>query len=168
MVCDVGYLPGRMHRRAYTGAQLYQAGHRCLAARDRTQEPPELLAQYRVVDLACPHLSDLVLSPRGVVPPPDATTLQKYRVCRKCHNVLGRTKGARPSPWACANGFLIGKFPLALEHLNRMTVAETAACALVHMKGRVQVGTSSNVRGGMQTGRQHARVSVALPSCADW
>ena len=45
---------------------------------------------------------------------------------------------------------MIGKFPLALEHLNRMTVAETAACALVHMKGRVQVVTSSNVRGGMQ------------------
>ena len=144
-VCDVGYLPGRMHRRAHTGSQLYQAGHRCLAASDRTEDPPELLAQYSVVDPACPHLSDLVLSPRSVVPPPDATTLQKYRVCRKCHKCCGEPR-ARDH----RRGLLIGKFPLALEHLNRMTVAETAACALVHMKGRVQVVTSSNVRGGMQ------------------
>ena len=122
----------------------------CTGARTPAFKFTELLAQYRVVDLACSRLSDLVLSPRGVVPPPDATALQKYRVCRKCHNVLRRSKGARPSPWACARGFLIGKFPLALEHLNHMTVAETAACALVHMKGRVQVVTSSNVRGAMQ------------------
>ena len=71
-------------------------------------------------------------------------------MCCKCHNVLRRTKGVPPSPWACARGFLIGKFPLALEHLNHMTIAETAAFALVHMQGCVQVVTSSNVRGAMQ------------------
>ena len=43
VVCDVGYLPGRMHRRSYTG-------HRCLAATDRTEELPELLAKHSVVD----------------------------------------------------------------------------------------------------------------------
>ena len=33
-----------------------------------------------------------------------------YRMCRKCHDVLRRNKGARPPQWACANGFLIGTF----------------------------------------------------------
>ena len=83
------------------------------------------------------------LSPRCVVPATAGSLRQVYRVCRKCHDALHRNKNV--PQWACATGFLIGKFPPGLEHLESMTIAEVAACALVHLKGRVQVVISSKV-----------------------
>ena len=62
------------------------AQHGCLC--DCVQAVRDMRVQHRVCTYltrldcwrACPHLSDRMLSPRGVVPKPDATTLQEYRV----------------------------------------------------------------------------------------
>ena len=87
-----------MHIVPYTGAELWALREHRVAAKHHPK-PRELVEQYRVVDPACPCLSELVLS----------TTWRRTGDARRSEPGVPCIPRVHQVPqWACANGFLIG------------------------------------------------------------